>query len=326
MDFASRCAILTKNTGHAIIFTYVKYVKLRQNIKKENPMRNLTITRRKSFVASLGKMKVYIEDAESNEIKINDLPCRKLGTLKNGETNTFSIDNGSARIFVIADKLSKGYCSEVYTLPEGEEDIQLSGQNYYNPINGNAFRFDGNNTSEAVKNRNKGLIIGAIVFAIVFTVVAGVGLALRLVDLFQTFKVEPMTFNKEGIEITLTDEFIDVSDENYCFATEDVVVLIMEEDFSLVDGIEELSVEEYAVLVSEPIKEEYNGSELQSLDGIPYFEYTYDGDELDEPFYYMVFIYKGEDSFWLINFATPTSEKDAYRDSFFEWAKTFKLD
>ncbi len=43
-------------------------------------MRNLIITREKSFVACLGVMKVYIEDRMSPEITINNTPCRKPGT------------------------------------------------------------------------------------------------------------------------------------------------------------------------------------------------------------------------------------------------------
>ena len=48
-------------------------------------MRKLTIKRAKSFVASLTKVKVYIEDQLSNELTINNVPCRKLGNIKNGE-------------------------------------------------------------------------------------------------------------------------------------------------------------------------------------------------------------------------------------------------
>ena len=48
-------------------------------------MRTLTIKRAKSFVACLAKMKVYVEDPTSREIVINNVPCRKLGDLKNGE-------------------------------------------------------------------------------------------------------------------------------------------------------------------------------------------------------------------------------------------------
>ncbi len=56
-------------------------------------MRNLTILRRKKAAAALGKMKVYIEDPFSNELDIKDVPCRKLGELKNGvEKKTKALD------------------------------------------------------------------------------------------------------------------------------------------------------------------------------------------------------------------------------------------
>lgn len=42
-------------------------------------MRNLTIERRKRFVASLAKMYVYLEDAEAGDIDINGVRCRKVG-------------------------------------------------------------------------------------------------------------------------------------------------------------------------------------------------------------------------------------------------------
>ena len=86
-------------------------------------MRNLTIKRTKSFVGCLGKMKVYIEDPLSNEMTINNTPCRKLSVLKNGEEKTFLIDENEAKVFVIADKLSKGFCNEYYNVPAGEEDV-----------------------------------------------------------------------------------------------------------------------------------------------------------------------------------------------------------
>ena len=61
-------------------------------------MRNLTILRRKKAAAALTKMKVYIEDPFSNELTIKDVPCRKLGELKNGEEVTFQIENRAAKI------------------------------------------------------------------------------------------------------------------------------------------------------------------------------------------------------------------------------------
>ena len=64
-------------------------------------------------------MKVYIEDAQSNELIISGVPCRKLGDLKNGEEKTFEIGEDAAKVFVIADTLSKDYCTEFYQLSEG---------------------------------------------------------------------------------------------------------------------------------------------------------------------------------------------------------------
>jgi len=92
-------------------------------------MRNLTITRTKSFVGCLGTMKVYIEDVMGGELNINGFPCRKLGKLKNGATVTFEIPDTATRIYVIADRLSISFCNEFYPIPAGtyngvEEDVQ----------------------------------------------------------------------------------------------------------------------------------------------------------------------------------------------------------
>ena len=62
-------------------------------------MRNLTIKRTKSFVACLAKMKIYVEDPTSNEICINNTPCRKLGDLKNGEEKNSYIVTGYLQTF-----------------------------------------------------------------------------------------------------------------------------------------------------------------------------------------------------------------------------------
>lgn len=118
-------------------------------------MRNLIIKRTKSSVGCLMKMKVYIEDP-AGELTINDTPCRKLGDLKNGEERTFPIGSEAVKVFVISDKLSKDYCNEYYQLPEGQEDISLSGKNKFNPASGNAFRFDNNESEGIATNRKKG--------------------------------------------------------------------------------------------------------------------------------------------------------------------------
>ena len=137
-------------------------------------MRNLTIKRHKTFVGCAAKLKIYIED-NANELSINGVPCRKLGEIKNGEEKTFQIDDNSAKVFVIADKLSKNYCNEFYQLPQGQEDIYLTGKNKLNPIMGNPFSFDNNDNPEVLAKRKKNVILGLIVFftAILIGIVCG---------------------------------------------------------------------------------------------------------------------------------------------------------
>ena len=138
-------------------------------------MRKLTIKRTKTFVACLMKMKVYIEDHSAGEIVINDVPCRKLGDIKNGEEKTFEISESAAKVFVIADKLSKDYCNDFYQLPEGSEDIVLTGKNRFNLANGNAFRFDNNDNAAVAANRKRGSRIGMIVMIVAIVIGAIVG-------------------------------------------------------------------------------------------------------------------------------------------------------
>ncbi len=135
-------------------------------------MRNLTILREKKFVASLMSVKVYIEDPVNGDLKINGVMCRKLGAIKNGQSQTFEIGNEAAKVYIIGDKLSKGFCNEFYQLEAGEEDISLSGRNHFNPMVGNPFYFNNNNNPEVLKNRqvnkNKGIAFMTVSFIVGF--------------------------------------------------------------------------------------------------------------------------------------------------------------
>ena len=106
-------------------------------------MRKLTLKREKTFVGCAGKMKVYIEDSTGDFVFGDEIVCRKLGELKNGEEATYEIGEGAALLLVNADSLSADYCYDRYQIPEGGEDISLSGKNTFNPMLGNPFRFNG---------------------------------------------------------------------------------------------------------------------------------------------------------------------------------------
>lgn len=288
-------------------------------------MRNLIIKRNKSFVGCLGKLKVYIEDPTANDLTINGVTCRKLGTLKNGEEKVFQVESNSAKVFVIADKLSKGFCNEFFTVPAGDYDFFLTGECKYNPATGNAFRFDNVVDEEVLKNRKKGTKIGIIV--LIVAIIVGFAIGFVGADFgFLDSTPEPKQFTVEEMQITLTDDFLSMpmGDFDACYGTEDVAILVLREDFELMEGFSDYTLEEYGELLLEAY--ELKGiSELQTVEGITYFEYEADADE-DETYYYFSTVYKSNDAFWSIQFAVLTEDADYYIPQFIEWAKTITFE
>ena len=138
------------------------------------------------------------------EIRRESAPCRKLGELKNGEEATFEIGEDAVKVYVIADKLTRGYCNDYYQLEAGAEDIYLTGRNDFDLGSGNAFRFDNNangpDETQKKKSRRTGLIVtiaAALVGAVLgYLIVSG---------LHSAKAAAPKTFTAEEMSITLTE-------------------------------------------------------------------------------------------------------------------------
>lgn len=289
-------------------------------------MRNLTIKRTKSFIACLAKLKVYIEDPASNEIKISGVPCKKLGDIKNGEEKIFQVEDTAAKVFVIADKLSKDYSSEFYQLPEGSEDLVLSGKNRFNPANGNAFRFDNNENEEVLTHRKRSNVKGSAVFVvslligcIVGCVIGGAFGAYLFGQVLFGGNTDPKTFSAEGMSVTLTKEFKQCEYEPYtvAFDSKHLAVFATKEDFNLVAGFENYTLDQYLDLVIEA--NNITTQTTKKTDGLTYF-ICEAGD-----FRYFSFVYKAEDAFWLVQFAVRTEEADQYEARIIQWAKTVEF-
>jgi hypothetical protein len=269
-------------------------------------------------------MKIYIEDPLANDLVINGVYCRKLGVLKNGEEKTFQIGDNAAKVFVIADKLSKGFCNEFYPLPEGTEDVFLSGANKYNPINGNAFRFDGVANEEVKKNRKSGLWIGIGVLCVAMIVGIIIGLV-GSIGSFLNLSTKPKTFSDEGMSITLTEAFIVADYEGYttCYDSTNVAVFVIKEEFSLMEGFEDYTLAQYGELVTG--NNGLDASALKKSNNLLYFTYDYKVPDLDQTYEYYAFMYKGKDAFWLVQFATLEENVEYYLDDIFAWADSVEF-
>ena len=283
-------------------------------------MRKLTIKRTKSFVACLGKMKVYIEDSTSGELVINDVPCRKLGTLKNGEEKIFEIDDSAAKVFVIADKLSKNYCNDYYELPEGSEDVYLSGKNKYNPAAGNAFRFDNNPSEGALANRKRGKKKGLIIFLAAIAVGLVLGFAISA-GIRSNSSPKDKMFLYDNLRIKLTSEFKQVNAEGYdvAFEAKDVAIFVLKEEFTGAEGFENYSLMEYADLL---IKANGLSSEVGVKDGQILFTYDAVNEETNNAYRYYTYVYKSTDAFWMIQFAISVDDVGEYEPNISKWASS----
>lgn len=284
-------------------------------------MRKLTIKRKKSFVASLAKLKVYIEDP-AGELDITGIKCRLLGTLANGEEKSFYIEENAAKIFVIADKMSRDYCYDCRNLPEGNEDIYLTGKNAFNPATGNAFRFEGG-TDEEVAKRHKeskkgGLIV--LITAIVIGLTAGwiIGSGVT----YSKKKATPKDFSYEEMTITLTALFKEEEVEGRTvFTSNDVAVFVLRENFVAGDiDLSGYTVRGYAELAREnnPVMA---GATYEETDGVPNMVYTYAGDD-GKTYVYFTTFYKSSDAFWIVQYFVNESGYESRKPKFIEWAKT----
>ena len=280
-------------------------------------MRTLTIQRQKSFVGCLQPYQFYIEDATSPELEINGKPCRKLCALKNGQQLTFSIGGEAARVYAIADKLSKEYCNDYFDIPAGQEDVVIRGKAHYNPMAGNPFYFEKELDEEAKKHRKKSKKKSGWVMVIAVLVGLVVGFTISSVS----NAVRPETFQHDTMQVTLTNRFRqkDYPPFTVCYDSRDVAVMVTQVKFSEVEGLEQLTVREYVDYLVE--NNEYP-SVAHTLDSLEYFDYQWEDPDTDVSYHYFCPLYKTADSFWLVQFCTAQNKLDQYWDSMVNWAKS----
>ena len=130
-------------------------------------------------------------------------------------------------------------------------------------------------------------------------------------------------FTKEGLTLTLTEDFKEQTDNTYTayYLSDTVAVYALREEFELFEGGDvEVDLPYYMDLVIET-----NGldSEPQEKDGLIYFVFEKKVNSND--FTYYAFAYEGSDAFWLVQFCCETKNVQKLESTIFQYAKSVKV-
>lgn len=274
-------------------------------------MRNLTIRRPKKFTGCAVGALFFIESSEEPERIINGIPCRKLGVVKNGQEAVFSIPDASLTIFSMPPAGNSGIPIDSALIQEGTEDVVLTGEMVVDLGKG-GFHFAGSTPV------SKGAKAAGLARAIGLPILIGIVIGL-LFSVPNLLKLMPKTFSVSGMEVTLTRQFSQSSEDGFdvCLDSSVAAVLGLKESFSLLDGVEDFSEEDYLELVQYANDMEYD---IHNDRSHPYFVYR-DGD-----YRYYCFGCKTDDAFWLVQFIIENEKVSTMEPRVFKWADTLHFD
>lgn len=285
-------------------------------------MRNLTIERRKRFVASLAKMYVYLEDAEAGDIDINGVRCRKVGALANGGSLVFPIGNEAVRVYVSSKALARGMYAELYEVPAGEYDMTLTGQNIYSPASGNPFRFDNNQSEGAGQLRKRRKRFGWIYIAVCVLIGLAVGLGIPAVKRHtaREFQVGAMTLTLNGGFSDQTESYRKKGSCDAYFGSKHIGVVVERFSYDAYPALKEQTVVDYVQNIRDA-----TGFEIQVLEWDGPDGFTYRSDADGHTYDWSVFLYKTDQALWLVQFVRDDSTGEKAQNQCLTWAKAITV-
>lgn len=138
-------------------------------------------------------------------------------------------------------------------------------------------------------------------------------------------KTTDEVYKANGISITMNKGFVkkDLASATVYYESNEAILTALKETFTDLETAnlgKASSVNDYAKAV---LTNNKNDSEIKTEDDLTYF--TYEKEASGKDFYYLASVYKSNDSFWLLNFACETKNKDTYEPLFKLWAKSVIL-
>ena len=127
-------------------------------------------------------------------------------------------------------------------------------------------------------------------------------------------------FEKDVFSILLTDKFTEEESQmgfDAYFVADFCGVVVLREEFTLEEGLAEMSLEKYITNVI--ANNGYTNIDPQTKDGLWFYERTNDVTFLRS------YCYKGSDSFWIVQFLCYPSDAQSLKDLFYLWAQDVQV-
>lgn len=134
-------------------------------------------------------------------------------------------------------------------------------------------------------------------------------------------------FLSNGLEITLTSAFSEKEAEaGYTIAFDSTTVCVrgLKELYSSDPQLENMTLDKYTEKIYEK-NSALSPKPIDTVDGLPIMEYELHNDQQNRDYSYFTTMFKGDDCFWLLQFACETKNYEEYRPYFIKWAKTVTL-
>lgn len=134
-----------------------------------------------------------------------------------------------------------------------------------------------------------------------------------------------MTFGRKDFTINLPNNFKEAENKSTTlyYKSDEAIVTALKENFTDLESVninKDSSEEDYANAV---IKNNNVNSKVIKKDNLTYFVYqkkTSNGNA-----YFVAFVKKSKDAFWLVNMGCETIKSEQYKNNFTKWAKTIKV-
>jgi len=176
----------------------------------------------------------------------------------------------------------------------------------------------------------KGRMAILVICAVIIGVLSGLASS-GILDAADDTPPGDKTFSADGMSITLTDEFLnttwaagDAGGYNTVYSDGAVTVITLKEDFTLVAGFEEYTLEEYAQLTIEA--NAMDTAVKRDENGLLYFDHLFADPESGDTYYYYDYVFKSGDAFWLVQFAVLEEEAASYAADVARWAKSIEFE